>query len=169
MAEDGDKTSSDVNAAATIQDNLLFGKLAYGEADAEKRLIEVVAQVIDALDLRRTVIEAGLAFSVGPGGSRLSLAQRQKVAIARALLKRPDVLILNEATSALDGPAQVKLIQGLKEEFAGRGLMWVLHRASLAHQFQEVLVMEHGRVVEHGALADLDKPGTRLTALMAAE
>jgi putative ABC transport system ATP-binding protein len=157
------------NAAATIQDNLLFGKLAFGEADAEKRLIEVVAQVIDALDLRRTVIEAGLAFSVGPGGSRLSLAQRQKVAIARALLKRPDVLILNEATSALDGPAQVKLIQGLKEELAGRGLMWVLHRASLARQFQEVLVMEHGRVVEHGALAGLDKPGTRLTALMAAE
>jgi putative ABC transport system ATP-binding protein len=155
------------NAAATIQDNLLFGKLAFGEADAEKRLIEVVQQVIDALDLRRTVIEAGLSFTVGPGGSRLSVAQRQKVAIARSILKRPDVLILNEATSALDGPAQVRLIDVLKEEFAGRGLIWVLHRASLARQFQEVLVMEHGRLVEQGALADLDKPGTKLTELMA--
>jgi putative ABC transport system ATP-binding protein len=157
------------NAAATIQDNLLFGKLAFGEADAEKRLVEVVAQVIDALDLRRTVIEAGLAFQVGPGGSRLSVAQRQKVAIARCMLKRPEVLILNEATSALDGPAQVRLIDILKEEFAGRGLIWVLHRASLVRQFAEALVMEHGRLVEQGALADLDKPGTRLSELLAVE
>jgi putative ABC transport system ATP-binding protein len=157
------------NAAATIQDNLLFGKLAFGEADAEKRLIEVVAQVIDALDLRRTVIEAGLAFQVGPGGSRLSVAQRQKVAIARCMLKRPEVLILNEATSALDGPAQVRLIDVLKEEFAGRGLIWVLHRASLVRQFEEALVMEHGRLVEQGTLADLGKPGTKLSELLKAE
>jgi ABC-type multidrug transport system fused ATPase/permease subunit len=157
------------NAAATIQDNLLFGKLAFGEADAERRLIEVVARVIDALDLRRTVIEAGLAFQVGPGGSRLSLAQRQKVALARCMLKRPEVLILNEATSALDGPAQVRLIDTLKEEFAGHGLIWVLHRASLARQFTEALVMEHGRLVEQGALTDLDKPGTKLSELLASE
>lgn len=157
------------NAAATIQDNLLFGKLAFGEADAEKRLIEVVAQVIDALDLRRTVIEAGLAFPVGPGGSRLSLAQRQKVAIARAILKRPDVLILSEATSALDGSTQMKLVEVLKDEFAGRGLIWVVHRASLARQFQEALVMEHGRLVEQGTLADLDKPGTRFNELLTTE
>ena len=157
------------NAAATIQDNLLFGKLAFGEADAERRLIEVVAQVIDALDLRRTVIEAGLAFQVGPGGSRLSVAQRQKVAIARCMLKRPEVLILNEATSALDGPAQVRLIDVLKEEFAGRGLIWVLHRAALVRQFQETMVMEHGRLVEQGALADLDKPGTKLSELLSSE
>jgi ABC-type ATPase involved in cell division len=157
------------NAAATIQDNLLFGKLAFGEADAEKRLIEVVAQVIDALDLRRTVIEAGLAFPVGPGGSRLSVAQRQKVALARSILKRPDMMILNEATSALDSPAQMKLIEVLKEEFAGRGLIWVLHRSSLARQFQEVLVMEHGRLVEQGALSDLDKSGSKFSELLAAE
>jgi ABC-type transport system involved in cytochrome bd biosynthesis fused ATPase/permease subunit len=157
------------NAAATIQDNLLFGKLAFGEAEAEKRLVQVVAQVIDALDLRRTVIEAGLAFPVGPGGTRLSVPQRQKVAIARCMLKRPDVLILNEATSALDGPAQVKLIDVLKEEFAGRGLIWVLHRASLVRQFQEAMVMDHGRLVEQGTLADLDKPGTKLSELLASE
>jgi len=85
------------------------------------------------------------------------------------MLKRPEVLILNEATSALDGPAQVNLIEMLKEEFAGRGLIWVLHRASLVRQFTEALVMEHGSLVEQGALADLDKPGTKLSELMAAE
>jgi putative ABC transport system ATP-binding protein len=157
------------NAAATIQDNILFGKLAFGEADAESRLIAVLAQVIDTLDLRRAVIEAGLEFSVGPGGSRLSAAQRQKVALARALLKRADIMILNEATSALDGPAQARLIQGLKREFAGKGLIWVLHRASLARQFEEAVVMSGGRLVEQGKVTELDRPGTRLAGLMEEE
>jgi len=112
------------------------------------------------------VIEAGLAFQVGPGGTRLSVAQRQKVALARCMLKRPEVLILNEATSALDGPAQVRLIDVLKEEFTGRGLIWVLHRTALVRQFQETMVMEHGRLIEQGALADLDKPGTKLSELL---
>jgi len=157
------------NAAASLLDNILFGKIAFGEADAETRLNGVVAEVIDMLGLRRTVIEAGLEFPVGPGGSRLSPGQRQKVAIARAVLKRPDVLVLNEATTALDGAAQAKLVQELKKEFEGRGLIWVLHRAGLARQFQEVVVMSGGRLVAQGPLGELDKPGTHLTMLMMAE
>jgi ABC-type multidrug transport system fused ATPase/permease subunit len=157
------------NSVATIQDNLLFGRLAYGEANAESRLAAVIAEVIEALDLRRTVIEAGLEFNVGPGGSRLSQAQRQKVAIARALLKRPDLLILDEATSALDGPSQAKLIQGVKEECAGRGLVWALHRAGLARQFAEVMVLREGKLVEQGSLAELDRPDSELGKLLATE
>ena len=78
-------------------------------------------------------------------------------------------MILNEATSALDGPAQAKLMQGLKQELAGRGLIWVLQRAGMVRQFQDALVMSHGRLVEQGAVADLDKPGTQLTELLTAE
>jgi ABC-type multidrug transport system fused ATPase/permease subunit len=124
------------NAAASVQDNILFGKIAYGEADAPIRVPSVLAEVVDALSLRQTVIDVGLDYSVGTGGSRLSLAERQKAGIARALLKRPDLLILNEATSALDGQAQSRVTKGLKEEFAGRGIIWVLHRASLARNFE---------------------------------
>jgi ABC-type transport system involved in cytochrome bd biosynthesis fused ATPase/permease subunit len=63
----------------------------------------------------------------------------------------------------------MKLIQGLKEEFAGRGLIWVLHRVTLARQFQEVVVMSGGRLVAQGPLTELDKPGTHLTMLLMAE
>ena len=157
------------NSVATIQDNLLFGRLAYGEANAETRLAAVIAEVIDALDLRATVIEAGLDFNVGPGGSRLSQAQRQKLVIARALLKRPDVMIVDEATSAIDGPAQAKLIQGIKQELEGRGLIWSLHRAVLARQFKEAFVMRDGRLVEQGAVTDLDRPDKELGKLIASE
>jgi putative ABC transport system ATP-binding protein len=157
------------NAAASLQDNILFGKIAYGEADAAVRVPAVLSEVLDALSLRATVIDVGLDYQVGSGGSRLSLAQRQRAAIARALLKRPDLLILNEATAALDGQAQAKVTQGLQQEMAGRGLIWVLHRASLARNFERVLVMSGGKLQEQGRVAELDGKDSLTALLMAAE
>jgi ABC-type multidrug transport system fused ATPase/permease subunit len=155
------------NAAASLQDNILFGKIAYGEADAPLRVPAVLSEVLDTLALRAAVIDVGLDYQVGSGGSRLSAAQRQRAAIARALLKRPDLLILNEATAALDGQAQAKVTQGLQQEMAGRGLIWVLHRASLARNFDRVLVMSGGKLQEQGRIAELDNK-TSLTALLIA-
>lgn len=157
------------NRAATVQDNILFGKIAYGVADATTRVPGLLAEVIDALALRRTILETGLDHEVGPGGTRLSPAQRQKAAIARALLKGPDLLILNEATSALDGQAQAVVGKGIREEFAGRGIVWVLHRPSLARSFDRVLVISNGRLEEQGRPAGLDVKGSLMSLLIAAE
>lgn len=157
------------NAAASVQDNILFGKIAYGEGDAIARVPAVLAEVIDALSLRQTVIEVGLDYQVGTGGTRLSVAQRQKAAIVRALLKRPDFVILNEATSALDGPAQMTVMRGLKEELADRGILWVLHRASLARNFDRILVMSGSKLQEEGNFAGLDRKDSLLSLLVAAE
>jgi putative ABC transport system ATP-binding protein len=157
------------NAAASVQDNILFGKIAYGEADAPIRIPAVLAEVISALSLRQTVIDVGLEYNVGTGGSRLSLAQRQKAAIARAVLKRPDLLILNEATSALDGQAQTKVGSGLTHEFTGRGIIWVLHRASLARNFDRILVLSNGKLQEQGSLSELEGNGSLMSLLVAAE
>jgi ABC-type multidrug transport system fused ATPase/permease subunit len=157
------------NAAASVQDNILFGKIAYGEADAPVRIPSVLAEVVDALSLRQTVIDVGLDYNVGTGGSRLSFAERQKAGIARAVLKRPDLLILNEATSALDGQAQSQLSMGLKEEFAGRGIIWVLQRASLARNFDRVLVLSAGKLQEQGTPSELQGNGSLMSLLVAAE
>jgi len=157
------------NAAASVQDNILFGKIAYGEADAPVRIPSVLAEVVNRLSLRQIVIEVGLDYNVGTGGSRLSPAERQKTAIARAVLKRPDLLILNEATSALDGQAQSKVTKGLKEEFAGRGIIWVLHRASLARNFDRILVLSNGKLPEQGSLSELEGNGSLMSLLIAAE
>ena len=100
---------------------------------------------------------------------RLSLAQRQRSAIARALLKRPDLLILNEATSALDGQAQATVSAGVRQDMAGRGLIWVLHRASLARDFERVLVMSGGKLAEQGRFAELDRKDLLTGLLIAAE
>src|SRR5207249_4123656 len=105
------------------------------------RIPKLLGEVTDGLSLRQVIIDVGLDYNVGTGASRLSMAQRQKVAIARAVLKRPDLLILNEATSALDGQDQTKITSGLREEFAGRGIICVLHRASLARNFDRALIL----------------------------
>lgn len=136
------------NAAASVQDNILFGKIAYGEREATPRVLSALAEVLDALSLRQTVVHIGLDYHVGTGGSRLSLAERQKTGIARAVMKRPDLLILNEATTALDGQTQSRVSMGLKEEFVGRGIIWVLHRVDLAQNFDRVLAISNGKLLE---------------------
>jgi putative ABC transport system ATP-binding protein len=158
------------NAAASLQDNILFGKVAYGQADASSKVGEALAEVIEAEDLRGAVIEVGLEFEVGVGGSRLSAGQRQKVGIARTLLRRPDVLIFNEATAALDSGSQARVIANIFKEVEGRGMIWALQRASLAERFDRVMVMRGGRIVESGGFAELsDKDDSALKSLLGEE
>jgi putative ABC transport system ATP-binding protein len=157
------------NAAATLQDNILFGRLVYGQAQATERIGRLIAEVLDSLDLRQAAIEVGLDFQVGIAGKRLSAAQRQKVDLARAVVKRPDLLILNEATTFLDLTAQPRIMNALLAARQGKGVVCTLHRASLARNFDLVVVMRAGRIVERGTAADLARPGTALHELMAAE
>ena len=157
------------NTAASVQDNILFGKIAYGERDAPVRVPSVLREVVDALSLRQIVTDIGLDYNVGTGGSRLSFAERQKAGIAREVLKRPDLLILNEATSALDGQSQSRVTKGLKDEFAGRGILWVLHRASLARNFDRVLILSSGKLQEQGTPSALDHNESLMSMLIAAE
>jgi ABC-type multidrug transport system fused ATPase/permease subunit len=157
------------NAAASVQENVLFGTIVRGESGGRERVRAAITEVLDELDLRRSLIEVGLDYPVGTGGSRLSEVQRQKLAIAGAVLKRPDLMALNDATAVLDGATETALLERLKAEFAERSLVWSLHRPRLASAFDRVLVMEHGRLAGQGPPAELEKPGNSLAPLLAAE
>jgi ABC-type multidrug transport system fused ATPase/permease subunit len=157
------------NAAASVQENVLFGTIVRGESGGRERVHAAITEVLEELGLRRTLIEVGLDYPVGTGGSRLSEAQRQKLAIASAVLKRPDLMALNDATAVLDGTTETALLERLRLEFADRSLVWSLHRPRLASAFDRVLVMEHGRLVDQGPPAELEKPGSPLAPLLAAE
>ena len=148
------------NSSVSILDNILFGRLAYGRQRSAQRIGALIGEVVDALDLRRAITECGLDYPVGIAGSRLSTAQRQKLALARSVLKRPDVLVVDRATAALDAAAQARIFDNLLKEFESRTLIWVLHRASLAERFDEAIVLEGGKVVEQGKFEDLNRPGT---------
>ncbi len=153
-------------ATANIQDNILFGKVAYGQAQAVEKVGRMLASVIDEMQLRDRVAEVGLAFEVGIGGTRLAVAQRQKLAIARALIKRPDLLLLSESTAVLDTASHVAIMDTLLKEFEGRGLIWSLHRTQDASRFDRVLVFEAGRISEQGTFDELNQDGHKLKELL---
>ena len=145
------------NRSSSIQDNILFGKIALDKANAIEEVNHLVTEIIDQENLRPVIINAGLNSQAGLAGSRLSQGQRQKLSIARALLRRPDHLILNEATSSLDSGSQTIVMSNLLSEMKGRNLTWALQRASLAENFDRVLVLSGGQVVEDGSFQDLVK------------
>jgi putative ABC transport system ATP-binding protein len=157
------------NTAASIQENVLFGTILRGEAGSRERVSGTMSEVLDELDLRETLISVGLDYPVGTGGLRLSEAQRQKVAIAVALLKRPDLVLFNDATAVLDGITETAIIERVKHELDGRSLVCSLHRPRLASAFDRILVMEQGRLVQQGRFDELQKEGSPLEPLMAAE
>ena len=145
------------NRSSSIQDNILFGKIAFDKANAIEEVNLLLTEIINQENLRPVIINAGLDSQAGLAGSRLSQGQRQKLSIARALVRRPDHLILNEATSSLDSGSQTLVMFNLLSEMKGRNITWALQRASLAENFDRVLVLSGGQVVEDGFFKDLVK------------
>ena len=154
--------------AASLQDNILFGKIVTGQAEGAARIGRLIREIVDELDLRPLVVKIGLDYQVGTGGARLLAADRQKIAIGRAILKRPVVLILDQAAAVLDPTSQNRLLASVLESRKQGGVYWVLNRVDLAERFGYVLMMEKGRLVERGKFADLKSSGGALTKLLAA-
>jgi ABC-type transport system involved in cytochrome bd biosynthesis fused ATPase/permease subunit len=145
------------NEAATLQDNILFGKIVTGQAGAVERITKLVRDLLDELGLRLMVVRNGLDFQVGVGGARLGPADRQKVALVRALLKRPLLLVLDQAAAGLDPASQLRVVEGVLAERKGCAAVWVLSRPEYAERFGMVLVMERGRLIERGAFKELKR------------
>ena len=161
--------ASQYNPRVSIQDNILFGKLAYGQANAQQKINALIADVVNSLGLRNDIIVAGLDYEVGVAGGRLSAIQRQKLGLARALLKRPDLLIVNEALSGVDSASERRMIANVRKDMADGGILWVLGRVQLADQFDHVMVMERGRVIDQGSFSEIQTSSDHFRQLLAAE
>jgi len=155
------------NSAATVQDNVLFGRLVYGQAQAETRIVALISQVLTELKLRDSVIEVGLEYNVGVAGKRLPATQRQKLGIARALIKRPQFLVVNEAVAVFDGRTQDRIRDNiLAAAKEGRGVVWIANRPNQAEPFDRIVVMKAGKIVVQGEPAELEKKGGLYGELM---
>lgn len=139
--------------AATIEDNIRYGRRGATAADA--------AAAIDELGLRGWVegLPAGMQTPVGQRGGRLSVGERQLVALARAQVADPGLLILDEATSAVDPETEEALAAAMAHLAVGRTTVSVAHRLSTAERADLVLVFDDGRVVEQGTHRDLVAAG----------
>ncbi len=157
------------NPRISIQDNILFGKLAYGQAFAQQKINSLIADVVASLALRDDIIESGLGYEVGVAGGRLSSIQRQKLGLARTLLKAPDLLIVNQSLSGLDTASERRLIKNIRKMAASRGILWILGRVQLAEQFDSIMVMEHGRLLDQGSFETLQSTSQHFQHLLTSE
>ncbi len=141
--------------ATNLQDNILFGKIAYGEAEAATRVGQLLSDVIEESNLRDTVVRVGLNFHVGIAGARLTPTQRQKLILARSVIKRPDLMIVADGLSSVDMSAQARMAERLCKEFDGRCLVWILPNPDFAASFDRIAVMKSGKIVRAGTYQEL--------------
>lgn len=142
-------------AQGTLLENLLFGKVLATSSLAVKKVNAIVEEVITTHNLREVVMEAGLDYPVGMAGSRVSPVQRQKVVVARALLKRPQILILDDAFSALESDKLAVMHQRITEAMKGRTVISVVKHPDLVRYYDSVVVLDAGKVAEMGSYQEL--------------
>jgi ABC-type phosphate/phosphonate transport system ATPase subunit len=155
--------------ALSIQDNILFGRVAFDKANALDRAKTVFREVAAEVGMEPELLRLGLGYEVGNAGSRLSYSQRQRLAIARGIMKNPDVVIFNEPTSGLDPATELRVLRAVLGWAKGRTVVWALARADLAREFDRVIVLGDGRIVDEGTFAELEhKEGGTLATMLAA-
>ncbi|GEN44343.1 ABC transporter ATP-binding protein [Alkalibacillus haloalkaliphilus] len=136
------------------QDHTLFSKtvrqnILFGDANASD---EEIFRILELASLREDIehLPDGLNTIVGESGVTLSGGQKQRVSLARALIKDPECLILDDSLSAVDGQTETKIIQHLKEERSHKTTIIVAHRLSAVKHADQIIVLDEGKMVEHG-------------------
>src|SRR5436853_3127631 len=148
------KKSLRAQIAIVLQDTLLFSttvreNIAYGRPDAtEEEIIEAACRAQADEFIRQ--MPDGYSSPVGERGGHLSVGQRQRIGIARAFLKNVPILLLDEPTSALDPVTEAAIMETIQELMRGRTTLIATHRLATIHGLDQIIVLEHGRVVEKG-------------------
>jgi ATP-binding cassette subfamily B protein len=144
--------------SGTVAEAIAFGR------PASEAKIHRAAELANAAGFIEALPQ-GYATRLEERGSNLSGGQLQRLAIARAVLGNPAILLLDEATSALDAEAEAAVQQGLEQAMAGRSVLVIAHRLSTVQQADQIVVLDHGRIVERGRHHELLAAGGRYREL----
>jgi ATP-binding cassette, subfamily B, bacterial len=148
------KKSLRAQIAIVLQDTLLFSttvreNIAYGRPDATEEEIIEAARRAQADEFIRQLPQ-GYSSLIGERGGHLSVGQRQRIGIARAFLKNAPILLLDEPTSALDPSTEAAIMETIKELMRGRTTLIATHRLATIHNLDQIIVLDHGRIIEQG-------------------
>ncbi|MBP3039643.1 ATP-binding cassette domain-containing protein [Bacillaceae bacterium Marseille-Q3522] len=135
----------------SIKENIIFGKSDAGEAEIVKAIR------LAAFDKDLEMLKDGLDTLVGEKGIALSGGQKQRISIARALIKNPEILILDDSLSAVDAKTEQQIIRNIREERKGKTTFITTHRMSAVQHADLILVLEDGKIVEQGTHEQLIK------------
>ncbi len=160
--------------AIALQENVLFAasvreNIRYARPKASDAEVRAAARVACA-DEFISALPGGYDTELGERGARLSTGQRQRLTLARALLKDPQILLLDEPTASLDAETEQRLVRSLAEWGRGRCILLVTHRLSTVRLASRVVFLDHGKVIERGAPDELlARPGGAYRALVETE
>ncbi|MDB6124118.1 MAG: transporter ATP-binding protein [Pedosphaera sp.] len=158
------------NIGTVLQDPLLFNdtvrnNIAYGRPDASSAEIEKAAQAANAHEFICHLPE-GYETMVGERGSRFSVGERQRITIARALIKNPPILVLDEATSSLDAESEAMVQEALEHLMKGRTTFVIAHRLATVVNANRIIVLKQGLLAESGTHAELMRRGGYYASLV---
>jgi ATP-binding cassette subfamily B protein len=135
--------------SGSVRDNIRYGRL-----DATDEAIEEAARIAGAHDFIVT-LEKGYDQNVGEGGNLLSVGQKQLISLARAVLARPELFIMDEATSSVDTLTEALIQKGMEALMKGRTSFVIAHRLSTIRRANRIIVIEDGKIAEQGTHAEL--------------
>ena len=141
----------------SIRENIIFGNIDPLRKMVNTSFDALIKEITKKEGLEELILKLGMEFKVGERGSRLSGGQRQKVAIARILLKNPAILILDEATASLDAASQARITELVKNRLKDKTVIAIAHRLSTIKDYDKILVFDKGEIVEQGAFDELIK------------
>ncbi|QDZ00593.1 ABC transporter ATP-binding protein [Nitratireductor mangrovi] len=142
------------NPTATVLDNILLGRISSSVVDGKERVLAAVQELISRTGISNGLLDAGLDFEMGNGGRRLSEMQRQKLRVARALIKKPDIIIFNEVLGAMDAAGRRDIMNRildrplLSDEDWNPGLVAVLLDDELAARFDRTIIYRNATLRE---------------------
>jgi putative ABC transport system ATP-binding protein len=146
-------------SSATLLDNIVFGKISRTYADSHERIKAQLVILAREHGAYLDVLEAGLGFDLGPGGKRLTMLQRQKLNVARAVIRQADYCILNQPLPGLNPRLQAQLVQNvisfLRKNTEGCTIVWVLSNPTLCSYFERVVVFDNGDIIANGSYDEI--------------
>ncbi len=143
-------------SSQTVLENLIFGKIAAIQHLAQAFVRDLAIRIIHEVGVYESILALGLEYKVGAGGGgNLSGGQKQKITIARTLLKRPNILIFDEATASLDNTSQAKIQNLIDNDLQDKTVIAVAHRLATVKNFNKIAVLKSGKIEESGSFDQL--------------